>query len=199
MKIVLPENIADITLEQEQKYNKLLQREDLSDYEKNRRKLEIFTNLTYHQTKDIIQVDFEECLIQINKALSEDVPFLNRFTMNGQEFGFITNLDKLSSDEQNALDNISLGEFVDTEKYNASLDDMHKLITILFRPVIKSDAFGNYEIAEYNGTTEWCEYMRKTPLNIVRGALFFFINLSTELENYILKYTAQEQAKEMTV
>ena len=199
MKIVLPENIADITLEQEQKYNKLLQREDLSDYEKNRRKLEIFTNLTYHQTKDIIQADFEECLIQINKALSEDVPFLNRFKMNGQEFGFITNLDKLSSDEQNALDNISLGEFVDTEKYNASLDDMHKLMAILFRPVIKSDAFGNYEIAEYNGTTEWCEYMRKTPLNIVRGALFFFINLSTELENYILKYTIQEQAKEMIV
>jgi hypothetical protein len=199
MNIVLPENIADITLEQEQKYTKLLARTDLDKYSINRRKLEIFTNLSFQETANVIQSDFEECLTQIDKALNEEVSFFNRFVLNGKEFGFITNLDKLSSEEQNALDNISLGEFVDTEKYNASLEDMHKLMAILFRPIVKSDAFGNYEIAEYNGTNEWCEYMRKTPLNIVKGALFFFTNLSTELENYILRYTIQEQAKEMIV
>jgi hypothetical protein len=199
MKIILPENQSDITLEQEQKYTKLLERNDLDIYSANRRKLVIFTNLTFQETAKVSQVDFEDCLTQIDKALSQEVTFLNRFTMNGTEFGFITNFDKLSSEEQHALDGISFGEFVDTEKYNSSLDDIHKLMAILFRPIVKSDSFGNYDIAEYNGTNEWCEYMKQTPLNIVKGALFFFTNLSTELESYILKYTSQEQAKGMTI
>jgi hypothetical protein len=197
MKIVLPENQSEITLEQEQKHALLLERTDLDAYSFNRRKLVIFTGLTYKETEKIKQVDFEQLLQQIDNALNTEVNFVSRFKMNGQEFGFVTNFDKLTVEESKALDNISLGEFVDTEKYNGSVEDMHKLMAILFRPITKSDAFGNYEIAEYNGTAEWAEYMKQTPLNIVKGALFFFINLSTELENYILKYTIQEQARAM--
>jgi hypothetical protein len=69
-------------------------------------------------------------------------------------------------------------------------------MAILFRPITKKDAFNNYTIAEYKGTSEWAEAMKLTPMNVVNGALFFFLNLSTELTNYILNSKEAEQVRE---
>ncbi len=79
MKISLPENQSEITLEQYQRYTKLIQRTDLDAYNFNRRKLEIFTPLSFKDTENVTQVGFEFCLNQIDKALKEEVVFTNRF------------------------------------------------------------------------------------------------------------------------
>lgn len=184
MKIILPENQNEITLEQYQRYIKLLERTDLDIYNFNRRKLEIFTPLTFKDTENVTQVDFEFCLNQIDKAINEEVEFKNTFFIGNVEFGFIPNLDEMTT-----------AEYVDLNKYTNTQDTLHYLMAILFRPIINKDAFGNYEIANYEGTKEYFELMKKTPLSIVNGALFFFINLSTELQNYILKYTKEVQKK----
>lgn len=184
MKVILPENQSEITLEQYQRYVKLLKRTDLDIYNFNRRKLEIFTPITFKDTENVTQVDFEFCLNQIDKALNEEVEFKNRFTLGSVEFGFIPNLDEMTT-----------AEYVDLNKYTNTADTLHYLMAILFRQIINKDSFGNYEIATYQGTKEYFELMKKTPLNIVNGSLFFFINLSTELQNYILKYTKEVQKK----
>ena len=194
MKVILPENQSEITLEQYQRYLKLLERTDLDIYNFNRRKLEIFTPLTFKDTENVTQVDFEFCLNQIDKALNEEVEFKNRFTLGSVEFGFIPNLDQITSKELRQIE-YSFSEYVDSLEYYKVVDKLNLLMAVLFRPIINKDAFGNYEIANYEGTKEYFELMKKTPLSIVNGALFFFINLSTELQNYILKYTKEVQKK----
>jgi hypothetical protein len=185
MKIVLPENIQDITLEQFQKYALLLKREDLDDYQFNKRKVEIFTSIKYHDLNNVANKDFEDILKQIDIALNADVPFVDRFKLNGVEFGFIPNFDKMTAKE---FTDLSLYPLEDIETY-------HKLMAILFRPVIKDDAFKNYDIETYNGTEKYADVMKRTPMNIVNGALIFFYNLANELEIAIQRYTIQELAR----
>ena len=197
MKIKLPENKSEITLGKYQRYVKLLER-DLDVYSFNRRKLEIFTDLSFQDTAKVTQVDFEFCLNQIDKALNEEVGFVSRFKLAGIEFGFIPNINDITSEEMKhieALDNLSIGEFVDSSNNSNSLDSLHKLLAVLFRPITNKDSFGNYEIAEYNGTNKYSELMKQVPLNVSDGALFFFINLSIELQNYIQKSMMEEQKK----
>ena len=73
--------------------------------------------------------------------------------------------------------------------YSGNTDELHKLIAILFRPISGKDLLGNYTIVEYDGTAEYAEKMKETPLHIVNGALIFFFHLSKELQTNILKYS----------
>ena len=82
MKVILPEDISEITLGQFQKYSKLLEREDLNDYELNKRKVSIFTKIKYKDLENISNVDFEDVLKQIDIALNVDAPFKDRFKMH---------------------------------------------------------------------------------------------------------------------
>jgi hypothetical protein len=64
-------------------------------------------------------------------------------------------------------------------------------MAILFRP-IRNKAHGRYEIESYKGTAEYAERMKSMPLNIANGALVFFLNLASELEDYTLRYSNAE-------
>lgn len=185
VKVILPENIEDITLATFQKYAKLLEREDLSDDNFNKRKIEIFTNLKYHDLDNVSFKDYEDLLKQIDIALNVDVPFKDRFTLNGIEFGFIPNFDKITTKE-----------FVDLSLYPLDeIENYHKLMAILFRPIKNKDYLKNYSIQDYNGTDAYAEMMKQTPMNIVNGALVFFYNLAKELQLSTQKFIAAEHQK----
>jgi hypothetical protein len=185
MRITLPENISDITLLQFQKYNKLIGRDDLDEYNFNKRKIEIFTELNRGQIDNIKTTDYKEIIEQIDKALNQDVKFKDRFKLKGIEFGFIPNLDEITG-----------GEYVDLREYGTEVDTLHNLMAILFRPIKDSDVFNNYTLYSYNGTKEYAELMKEVPLSIVNGALVFFSSLANELVNYTQKYMKAEQVKE---
>lgn len=186
MKITLPENISEITLSQYMRYYKLTKKE-LSEYDAIVEKVVIFTGLTRREVESIEYKDLIDINTQIDKALNERAEFKNRFYIDKVEFGFVT------------LDKIKGKEYVDLVNYSKDLEDVnnyHKLMAILFRPIINKSFGGTYEIAEYDGTSEWCEIMKRTPMNIVNGALSFFLNLQNELLNYIQKYTKEVQARD---
>jgi len=105
--------------------------------------------------------------------------------MSGVEFGFLPNFDDMKAKE-----------YFDLSTYNTEPETLHKLMAILFRP-IKHKIKSEYEIVNYQGTQEWSDVMRQMPLNIVNGALVFFSNLASELENYTLRFTAEEVASQM--
>ena len=184
MKVTLPENISEITLEQFQKFDKLSLREDLTDHEFNKRKIEIFTKLKYHDLDNVSRKDFKSVMFIIDKALSVDVPFKNTFKLDGVEYGFIPNLDKMTT-----------AEYIDLRTYDANIETLHKTMAILFRPITFKDGFDNYTIESYSGTEASAEAMKRMPLNIVNGALVFFYNLSNELADSIQRYTEQEVLK----
>ncbi len=185
MKIILPESIADIKLYQFQKYNALLERTDLDEYQFNKRKIEIFTNFERKRLDLISQTDYEEIISQIDKALNQTVEFTPTFFIQDVEFGFIPNLDKITT-----------GEYRDLSIYGTDVNEMHKLMAVLFRPILKKDVVGNYSIIDYEGTERYANLMLSMPLSIVNGALVFFSSLANELVNYTQKYMVVEQQRE---
>jgi hypothetical protein len=184
MKITIPENINDITLSQYQKYTDLMKREDLALHELNTRKIQIFTGLKPDEVRNISISDYDEIVSLIDKALETEHEFQQTFFIKDVEFGFIPNLDKITA-----------GEFIDIEKYQSNIEDLHKLMAVLFRPINKKDAFNNYAIQTYKGTEQFSEIMKLMPLSAVNGALVFFSSLSNELLIYIQKFTNQEQVR----
>jgi len=186
MKIILPEHIGEITLDQFQRYHELIKREDINDFEFNKRKVCIFTGLLYHTLDSLQEKDFVDILNQIDKALDTEHEFTSTFILDNINFGFIPNFDKIATKE-----------FVDMDLYKPDqIDTLHKLMAILFRPIKLIDNFNNYSIQEYNGTSKYAELMKQMPLSVVNGALVFFCNLSKELLNNIQKSTAKELLKE---
>jgi len=178
-KILLPENIEDITLLQYQRFEALKDR-DLDAVSFGKRVIEIFTDLKYRDIDKMHFADYEDIINQINKALSQKVEFKDTFYINDVELGFIPNFDEITT-----------AEYVDINHNGLELENMHKLMAVLFRPIKNKDVFGNYEIDEYDGTGKYADVMKYTPLNIVNGALVFFWNLSRELKNNIQKSTEE--------
>jgi hypothetical protein len=188
MRIILPENISDITLGQYQRYMLLENRTDLTEFEFEKRKIEIFTGLNRKDIANVRYSDYAEILVQIDKALNQSAEFVPTFKIKDVEFGFVPNLDKITT-----------GEYVDMKKYDAGVDTLHNLMAILFRPIKKKDSFNNYSIIEYQGAEQYANIMKQMPLSIVNGALVFFWNLANELTNYTQRFMEVEQAKEKSL
>ena len=186
MKIVLPENIADITLSQYQRFETLnakLEDESIGIEEYNKRKINLFSGIPYRKIENVAHKDLKEVMQLIDEALNADAPFKNRFTMGKVEYGFIPNFDSIST-----------AEYVDLSKYGAEVETLQNLMAILYRPIVK-ESVDAYDIKTYEGTAEHAQLMLDMPMNLVNGALSFFFHLSQELENSIQKSTRAVLAK----
>jgi len=183
MKVKIAEDLSDITLLQFQKYELYLQGEpDLL------LKLQIFTGISREELSKVPMIDLQELELLIDKALDRPKPFKRRFYIGNIEFGFIPNFDK-----------VTFAEFKNLHDYADSVEELHKTMAILFRPIKKKFSFRKtklYDIEPYNGTEQYAEIMKLMPINIVTGALFFFLNLSKELLMHTQKYTQEEQVRE---
>ena len=181
IKISVPENIADITLDQYVKFEALRAKEDkLTEQGMIERVISLFTGIKKQDVKKLVHKDYEGLMAQIIAACEQDVEFEQRFTLDGVEYGFIPNLDEITT-----------AEYVDLSTIGMQLEDMHKIMAILFRRITHEDAFGNYEILPYSHNKANDEIMRRCPMNIVNGALVFFWSLSKELKRAIQKFTSQ--------
>ena len=132
---------------------------------------------------------FDNILSHINDCFNEDKPFINRFKMTDAEgitveFGFEPSLDK-----------ISYGAFKDAENYMRDVKDLHRLMAVLYRPVIKDiSTKHHYRIAEYEGSDNFSEVMKDAPVNVALGMQVFFYRLGTKLSKYTMD-SLMEQAK----
>lgn len=185
IKIELPESIADITLEQYQKFTVLQEKADtLSDQGMAERVISLFTGIRKQDVKNLVISDYELIMNQITEACNTPVKFQQRFELNGVEYGMIPNLNEISQ-----------GEYIDLTTLGSDMDEMNKVMAILFRPVTKVDAFGNYSIEAYGDITERSDIMLGCPMHIVNGSLLFFLNLSKDSSDFILKYIQEEDQK----
>lgn len=184
IKVVIPDNIGDITLEKYLRYQKICERTDLSALESDRRIISLFLDIPYQKVIKMASSHYEEVKHAIVKALDIDVKFVHTFKMDGIEWGFEPNLNE-----------ISIGHNGDLTEYQGDPDNAHRFLAALFRPIVKKDAFGNYEIEPYSGTNKYCEVMKKSPMHIYKGAVFFFTNLAKDLLSNIQRSTAREIVK----
>ena len=183
----VPKDLSAITLQQYQKYLKVMDgKEETDDMEfMNLKVLEIFCGVTMKEAYNLPLSEFSFIINHIVNIFKESTPLQRDFTLtdpNGDSitFGFIPKLD-----------DITLGEFVDLDNYIGDWDQMHKAMSVLYRPITfrKKDL---YLIEEYKGTDKYAEIMKDSPVNVALGAIVFFYRLGNVLSSYLADSLTKE-------
>jgi hypothetical protein len=176
LKVIVPTSLADITLEQYQKFARLSGDDEFVTM----KMLEIFCKVPMDKLPNIRFKEVSHVLNHIQSMLKEKPPITLKFTLNGTEYGFIPSLEE-----------ISYGEFVDLDSYMSDTQNLHKTMAVLYRPITKKGG-GFYEIEDYESATKYCDNMKTLPMDIVMGAVLFFWTLGKELLQAMLTSLAQE-------
>ena len=179
MKITIniPESLKDITLKQYQKWLKIAEDKKLDNFLQ-QKMIEIFCNVELKKVLQMKATDVSEICTSINKLFTNDCKLITKFDHNDKQFGFVPKLDDMS-----------FGEYIDLDTYMADWQNMHKAMSVLFRP-IKYKKKEQYLIEDYESANKYD--LQNMSLDIVFGALVFFCNLRTELQKHILNYLANQ-------
>jgi hypothetical protein len=118
-------------------------------------------------------------------AFLQDVELpLKRFiNIDGVEYGFEPNLSKMA-----------YGAYADASKFNIiTIDDnWAKVMNILYRPVTHKKG-ELYSIETYTGKEDYEKFL-DVPMDVHFGALFFLLNLQSNLLHSILKSSMETEA-----
>ena len=187
LEIKVPQNWNDVTLEKYLKYYKSIKPyEGLEDFES-----KIIENAVYHLCGvqadvlnklpiDVFQEISNDMTNLLNSAKSQEL--ILSFSLGDSKYGFMTNIDQMS-----------YGEYVDLVTYSKDVYENAALMcSILYRPILE-ERKDKYTIAEYKGTNEeQIElFYKKLTMDIVFGALSFFLRLQKDLVNSTLIYTTE--------
>lgn len=186
--ISLPKSINDIKLKDYQGYMKVYEaNKEVDDANFLELKLlEAFCEIDLLTANQMPFETFDFALEHMSNVFKQKTPLVRRFKMKGTdgvtaEFGFIPNLSKMS-----------LGEYVDLDTYISDMENMHKAMAVLYRPVHNSwEGKEHYRVAEYEGTEKYAEVMKEMPLGIALGAMVFFYRLGMKLSKHMMDYSLQ--------
>ena len=125
--------LSDITVEQFIRINQI--KDTLKDDEE-----KIFTEILklFYPNGDLKVIDAQIFYNELIIALSEEPKFIRRFKYDGIEYGFISNLEEIST-----------GEYIDLMSYQKEMSTYPKMLSILYRPIVKSNG-DLYEIEKYS-------------------------------------------------
>lgn len=178
--ILVPTDLSEITLNQYQRFVKLEQDVEITTPFFMQKTVEIFCGIDLQQVANIRYKSLLDTVQHIQSLFQAQSKFINRFKMNGVEYGFIP-----------VLDDLSLGEYIDLDNYLSDVKNMHKAMAVLFRPVTHSKD-DRYDIEDYKGTEESSKYL-DMPLDVALGAYVFFYHLNKELVNVTLNCLEMEE------
>ena len=186
-QLKVPASQADIPLFKYQKYAKIVQdaEGDLAEDFIRAKILEIFCDITLKKAYELPLKQLDGVVEHVLSLMSEKAKLQRRFTMtdpSGQtvEFGFMPNMDEMS-----------LGEYIDLEKYITDWSSMHKALAVMYRPIIASKK-EFYEIEDYKGSDKYSDIMKDAPVTVALGAMVFFYDLGKELLRVTKHYLEQE-------
>ena len=189
-KLKVPATQADIQLSKYQKYAKIVQdaEGDLAEDFIRAKILEIFCGITLKQAYDLPLKELDGVVTHVLSLMAEKAELQRRFTMTDPsdktvEFGFMPNMDDMS-----------LGEYIDLEKYIVSWEDMHKALAVMYRPIVAGKG-EFYEIEPYVGSDKYSDVMKDAPVTVALGAMVFFYHLGKELLRTTM-HSLQQQALE---
>ena len=182
LSIIIPENLNEVTLSQYQKWLKIA-KDKKEDHFIQQKMIEIFCKIPLKQVLQIKANDVNTICEEISKLFTKEPKFIDRFNMNGKEFGFIPKLDDMS-----------FGEYIDLDTYLNDWNLMHKAMGVLFRPITYKRK-NQYLVEDYESSDKYD--MNQTTLDVVFGAIVFFYNLKNELQKVILNYLATQKEIEL--
>lgn len=181
IEVIIPNELNEITLEQYQKFLKI-QENNTDEKFLTSKMIEIFCGL---KLSDVLKMKVNDVALItsiLSEMLNTQPQLVQRFKMNGIEYGFIPDLDEMS-----------LGEYIDLDTYLSDWENMHRAMAVLYRP-IKSKSGKRYNIKEYDA--KGFEDMKGMPLDAVLGSIVFFYNLGIDLSQAMMNYlkTTEEEA-----
>ena len=179
MKVTInvPTSLQEITLRQYQEFV-------ATDEPTAKDVFRIFLGINEDAIDKIPAYQVETQAAHIISLFEPEQGFIQKFTLNGKRYGFITNLDQ-----------ISYGENHDINKFMGDWKTMHLAMQVMYRPITLEKG-GKYLIEEYNHSEEEAERMRSMPVSVVLGATVFFYNLLNELLICIPNFLQRELTKE---
>lgn len=175
LEITIPTDLSEIKLSQYQKFIKIAKNNEDSEFLR-QKMVQIFCNI---DLKDVATIKYKQ-VVEITNNLfilfSKKYELTKKFYLDGKEFGFIPNLDEIST-----------GEYIDLETYIVDWENINKVMAILYRP-IKNKQGEKYIIEDYEGSDKYSEIMKEVSLDIVLGAYVFFCLLGNELLKSTISY-----------
>lgn len=168
----VPSQLNDIPLARMQEYEQLPK--DMDEFDKTIQAVSIFCNISIKEVKAMPMDVLNKVAAILVRALSEKPKFETKFELNGVQYGFVPNLDELTT-----------GEFIDIENYNKA-GEMYKTLSVLYRPITIEGQGGRYDIKPYDGKIN--EEFRMIPSGVAYGAMVFFWTIGIDLLNSILKF-----------
>jgi len=174
-KIKIPTELSDISLGNYQKFIKVSEdsNDDVFVFEK---MVEIFCGIKLMEVIQIKWNDVQYIVKKITDAFQQKPDFKQTFKLNNIEFGFIPNMEQMS-----------FGEFIDLQTNIENIEDFHKAMAVLYRPITekKNDT---YKIEDYVSSANYSDVMKFAPCDVALAAKVFFCDLEKELLNSTLIY-----------
>lgn len=170
MKVIIsiPTSLNEIKLSQYKKFVKIATDNEEGTF-LNQKMVQIFCNIDLFIVAKMKQQDLNNAVNQIAGLFKKIPELVTKFTMNGVEFGFIPNLNDMSS-----------GEYMDLDGYITDWEESHKSMAVLYRP-IKQRLGNKYLIEDYDGSDKYAEQMLDAPMDVVLSSKVFFWTLGREL------------------
>ena len=178
LKITIPEGLKDIKLYQYQKFAEIEEKiEDANTLAI--QMVHIFCNVEIEKVR-LLNIQDVFCIGDtIGAFFNEKPPLINRFSMNGIQYGFIPKLDEMT-----------FGEYVDIDTYLSDWQNMQYAMAVLYRPV-EGSYKDMYNIRPYKTNDE--AKMLEMPMDVVLGALLFFYRLGNDCSRTIANYLQEKQ------
>lgn len=177
LKVIVPTSLSEITLDQYQRFARLEGDEEFLTH----KMLEIFCGVPLAELPNVKFASVANVMRHINTMFSEKPNLKTEFTIGGETFGFIPNLE-----------DITFGEYVDLDNYMGDVQELHKTMAVLYRPI--TERIGKrYAIEPYESASKYSASMKDAPMDVVMGASVFFYHLGNELLHATLTYLESQK------
>ena len=182
-KIKIPTELSEISLGDYQRFVDVSEKsnDDTFIFEK---MVEIFCNIQLMEVIQIKWTDVQHIAGRISQAFQKKPEFKNRFKIKDIEFGFIP-----------SLEDMSFGEFIDLQSNIDKIENFHKAMAVLYRPIVESRK-DKYLIEDYVSSANYAEVMKFAPADVSLAAKVFFCDLQKELLSSTIIYLKDLMMKE---
>ena len=185
VKILIPTSLSEIKLSQYQKFVKIASENEEGKF-LNQKLVQIFCNVDLNIVAKMKQKDLSFAVTTITELFNKIPELVTKFTLNGTEFGFIPNLNDMSS-----------GEYMDLDGYIVDWEDSHKSMAVLYRP-IKQRLGNKYLIEDYEGSDKFANEMLDAPMDVVLSSKVFFWTLGRELLKSTMDFLEGDRSMSLT-
>jgi len=182
VKLTIPTSLSEIKLKDYVRFMNVVKGSNDAEFI-NQKMVECFCNIDLKDVAKISLKDLDELVIHFNKLFETKGKFIERFKFQGQEFGFIPNLDKITN-----------GEYMDIDSNISDVNNYHTLMGIMYRPITQTYK-NKYLIEDYDPDNINFDSFKELTLDIVLPALVFFYRLGTELLTVLPRFLEEEVSK----